>query len=315
MFSTEDWDQSKITDQSGKTFLITGSNAGLGFEAAKVLSANKGHVIMATRNPDKAMEAIAEIKKEVGEQVSLEFLHLDLTDFSSVKRAAAKLEQRPINVLVNNASVAAPKDDIGRKTIDGFEITMQTNFFGPRLFTKLLTENVRSATPSRIIWQAASGESMAKLNWDDLKGEQKDDSTLLGEYAQTKLMNIMIAREMNNRLQGSGIDVLACQPGVSHSAIYSKADTSKADVKAIDINQKVAGQSQERGATALLYSCTSDDLTGKGFSYIGPKYFTGPINLNIGQTKDRDPKNPEANNPIACARLYDMTEEILQPFY
>lgn len=54
---------------------------------------------------------------------------------------------------------------------------------------------------------------------------------------------------------------------------------------------------------------------GKGFAFIGPKYFTGPINLNIGQTKDRDPKNPEANNLVACARLFDMTEEIMQPFY
>ena len=58
MFGTEDWDQSKITDQSGKTFLITGSNAGLGFTAAKVLAQNKGHVIMAARNPDKIMECV-----------------------------------------------------------------------------------------------------------------------------------------------------------------------------------------------------------------------------------------------------------------
>lgn len=56
--ATEDWNQSKIPDQSGKTFLITGSNAGLGFEAAKKLSANKGHVIMATRNPDKAKQYV-----------------------------------------------------------------------------------------------------------------------------------------------------------------------------------------------------------------------------------------------------------------
>ena len=41
---------------------------------------------------------------------------------SSVKRAASKMDGRPINVLVNNASVAAPKDDLGRKTIDGFEV-------------------------------------------------------------------------------------------------------------------------------------------------------------------------------------------------
>ncbi|KAK9861824.1 hypothetical protein WJX84_007134 [Apatococcus fuscideae] len=270
---------------------------------------------MATRNPDKANEAIAEIKKEVGQHANIEFLQVDLTDFSSVKRAASKMDGRPINVLVNNASVAAPKDDLGRKTIDGFEITMQTNHFGPFLLTKLLTKNVASAAPSRIIYQAASGESMATLNWDDLEGKQKEDSTLIGEYAQTKLMNIMIAKDMNKRLEGTGIDVIACQPGVSHSAIYSKADTSKPDVKAIDINQKLAGQSQERGAIPLLYCCTAPDLQGKGGVYIGPKYFKGPINLNIGQTKEREPKNAEAQNPIACARLYDMTEEIMQPFY
>ena len=50
--------------------------------------------------------------------------------------------------------------------------------------------------------------------------------------------------------------------GVSHSAIYSKADTSKPDVKAIDINQKLAGQSQERGAIPLLYCCTAEELEG-----------------------------------------------------
>lgn len=51
----------------------------------------------------------------------------------------------------------------------GLQITMSTNHFGPWLLTKLLLENVKSAAPSRIIYQGASGESMAKLNWDDLK--------------------------------------------------------------------------------------------------------------------------------------------------
>lgn len=49
------------------------------------------------------------------------------------------------------------------------QMTMQTNHFGPFLFTQLLLENVKAAAPSRIIWQAASGESMTSINWDDLK--------------------------------------------------------------------------------------------------------------------------------------------------
>lgn len=50
----EDWGPQNISDQTGKTFVITGSNAGLGYEAAKELARKGGHVIMATRNPEKA---------------------------------------------------------------------------------------------------------------------------------------------------------------------------------------------------------------------------------------------------------------------
>ena len=46
------------------------------------------------------------------------------------------------------------------------------------------------------------------------RGEKKEDSTLIGEYAQTKLMNIMMAREFNQRLHGTGVDAMACQPGM-----------------------------------------------------------------------------------------------------
>ena len=52
----EDWTQKDIKDQTGKTFLITGSTAGLGFTAAKVLAEKKGHVILAARNPDRLLE-------------------------------------------------------------------------------------------------------------------------------------------------------------------------------------------------------------------------------------------------------------------
>ena len=152
--------------------------------------------------------------------------------------------------------------------------------------------------------------------------------------------------------------------GVAHSAIYSKADTSKPDVKAIDINQKVAGMSQERGAIPLLYCCTADDLegehapvlpcacslqlasepahccsgiialperlqmvcltstvdctlgmaSGKNGAYIGPNYIKGPINFNVGMTKERTPKNPEAHDLEKNKRLWEETCSILAQY-
>lgn len=53
---------------------------------------------------------------------------------------------------------------------------------------------------------------------------------------------------------------------------------------------------------------------GNGSKYIGPKYFKGPINLNIGQTKERQPTNPEALDPDQRKRLYDETMRIMQPW-
>ena len=54
---------------------------------------------------------------------------------------------------------------------------------------------------------------------------------------------------------------------MSHSAIYGKAETKgHPDVKAIDVNQKVAGMSQERGATPLIYCCVEPSLQGAPLS-------------------------------------------------
>ena len=57
-------------------------------------------------------------------------------------------------------------------------------------------------------------------------------------------------------------------------------------------------------------------LAGNGSKYIGPKYFTlgGPVNFNVGLTKERKPTNPEALSPEERKRLYDETEAILRPY-
>ena len=52
------WTTNNIPSQQGKTFLITGANSGLGFEATKVLSKKGAHIIMTARNLQKGNEAL-----------------------------------------------------------------------------------------------------------------------------------------------------------------------------------------------------------------------------------------------------------------
>ncbi|MEM1333642.1 MAG: SDR family NAD(P)-dependent oxidoreductase, partial [Actinomycetota bacterium] len=57
-----DWTTDDLPDQSGRTYLITGANSGIGFEAAKALVDNGAHVVLACRSVEKAEQAVAEIE-------------------------------------------------------------------------------------------------------------------------------------------------------------------------------------------------------------------------------------------------------------
>ena len=83
--SDGDWTAADVPDQSGRVIVITGANSGIGFEAAKVLTAKGGTVVLACRNEDKAAEAEAEIKAgDPGADTSV--VVLDVADLSSVRR-------------------------------------------------------------------------------------------------------------------------------------------------------------------------------------------------------------------------------------
>ena len=104
------WNTSRIPDQTGQRYLITGANSGLGLETAKALVAKGAHVTITARSEVKGATAMA----ESGAQ---EFIQLDLADLSSVRSAAAKVTE-PYDVVFFNAGIMVPPFT---KTVDGFE--------------------------------------------------------------------------------------------------------------------------------------------------------------------------------------------------
>ena len=84
------WTATQITEQSGRTFIVTGANSGLGFETTRQLAAHGGRVVMATRSEAKGLDAVARLKAAQPD-AAVEFRALDLADLDSVRAFAARI--------------------------------------------------------------------------------------------------------------------------------------------------------------------------------------------------------------------------------
>src|SRR3954471_12739700 len=103
------WTADQIPDQTGRTFLVTGANSGLGHKTARQLARHGAHVIMTARSEAKGREALADLTaSQPG--ASLELRLLDLSDLDSVRALAEGLvtDRVQVDVLVNNAGIMMP---------------------------------------------------------------------------------------------------------------------------------------------------------------------------------------------------------------
>lgn len=119
-----------IPDQSGKVFMVTGGNAGCGFELVKILYSKGATVYMASRSKTKAEEAIKSIKATTSTPTgNVILLVIDLSDLTTIKPAVELFAAREskLDVLWNNAGIGIVP--AGSKTKQGYELTMGTNVY------------------------------------------------------------------------------------------------------------------------------------------------------------------------------------------
>jgi NAD(P)-dependent dehydrogenase (short-subunit alcohol dehydrogenase family) len=141
-------------------------------------------------------------------------VRLDLADAASVRAAAAELDSdfARIDLLINNAGAA-----FGRRTlVDGVERTFATNQLGPFAFTGLLLRRVLAAPAGRIVTVTSGGYELGRLHLDDL-GFAKRRFGRWRAYTQTKLANLLFARELQRRLAAAGAAAIsvAAHPGAA----------------------------------------------------------------------------------------------------
>ena len=254
--------ESSETSELGesKVALITGANSGIGLETARELVAKGYHVFMACRSESRTLPAIKDIEQSTGIQGKAEFIPLDLADLESVRACAEQFLSRdlPLPLLICNAGLAGQKGT----TASGFETTFGTCHVGHFLLTRLLLERIKSSAPARIVVVASMAHRNAKeIDFDALRQPTK---TVTGfpEYAVAKLSNILFAKELAKKLEGSGVTTYSLHPGVVATNVWRKVPWP------LDKLIKLFMTSSEEGAATTLYCATDPALANEsGFYY------------------------------------------------
>lgn len=200
-------------DLDGRHYIVTGGNSGIGLSTVRQLAAQRAQVTLACRRPDEG-RALAAGMAHGGDRVTVR--RLDLGELASVRAfAAAVLEAgHPIHGLVNNAGVMNPPEG---RTKDGFETQIGVNHLGHFLLTELLLERIRESAPARIVIVSSCYHDVAvkrkgEIDLEDLHFDRRPYDGWAA-YAQSKLANLLHARALADRLDGSGVVAVSLHPG------------------------------------------------------------------------------------------------------
>ena len=207
-------------DLHGRRFLVTGAASGIGLATAEGLVERGAEVLFGARSWDRGSPAVAWLRKR-HPGASISPFAVDLSNLREVDRAAKDLVQKgePLHGLINNAAIAGAKG----LTADGFEITYATNHLGPFLLTERLLPLLEASAPSRIVMVTSHWHFDAKgIPWDHLDRPLSSPLAWMKRYRETKLMNVLYARELSRRLAGTGVSTYAAHPGMVASEIWRR---------------------------------------------------------------------------------------------
>jgi NAD(P)-dependent dehydrogenase (short-subunit alcohol dehydrogenase family) len=298
------WHSGQLAEQTGRTFVVTGANSGIGLEASRVLVGSGARVVLAVRDPAKGEQAAARLAGPGSTSV----VELDLADLDQVAACADTLLDchHSLFALICNAGVMGGPLLL---TPQGFERQMATNHLGHAALVAALWPLLH-ASGSRVVvvssTEARGGRLTPKTTREQLINPVPYDGRQV--YRNTKQANLLFAQELHRRCgkAHSPVSAVAVHPGASATNLFARQLEQAGRgplARASKLVTTVLLQSAATGALATLRALDQNTPSG---AFVGPARF--------GQLRGRPELldvYPSAKHPATAARLWELTEQVL----
>jgi NAD(P)-dependent dehydrogenase (short-subunit alcohol dehydrogenase family) len=266
---------------------ITGATSGIGKVAACTLASYGATVVATARNEKKGTELIRYFEKKIPDSKGkIEIIHCDLSSFDSINRAAESFKKKyaKLDVLINNAGIFNNKF---KTTENGIEETFQVNVLAPLYLTHLLGNMIINSN-GRII-NTSSSFHHGTINFNDIEGRKFYSG--FNSYRQSKLAEILLNKIINQKLNGTGVQIYSQHPGVV------RTNLGKASNKIFNLGLNLIGISPEKGAETLIYLATTPKE-----NLLSGKYYA---RKKVWKTK------PDSNNMQLAEELFRVCRDFL----
>jgi NAD(P)-dependent dehydrogenase (short-subunit alcohol dehydrogenase family) len=292
------WNPQALPDLSGRTYAVTGGNAGIGYFISEQLAGAGAHVVILGRTPARLTTAAEAIKNHHA-HAEISTIRLDLADLESVAEAAEELNRLDrVDGLVENAGSTSPGRE-RRTTRQGFELAVGTNHLGHFALTALAMP-VLTASGARVVPMGSLITRLQPFDLDDLQTERKYSE--FRAYAQSKHAVQSFGFELDRRLRaaGSKVTCVLAHPGFSLGSASPRRD-GITDPKPLMRLFAPITQGKDRGAWPAVRAAVDPEATGG--------QFYGPARGGVGRPVPKTAVEVD-RDPGRAAKLWTWSEKL-----
>lgn len=286
---------------------------GIGLETARALASIHAHVIITGRDMVKGQQAIEDLRQSTKNN-QIELMELHLESLESVRRFAQTYRERnlPLHILICNAGVLPGTKKL---TADGFEYNWGVNHLAHFLLVRLLLPVLRRSQPARVIVVSSLANRRAGIDFDDWNWEKRPFNMWFA-YAQSKVANILFAKQASELYAKEGIRFYSLHPGTVFTAIQNEISpedwdklgwVDKSTGKPIDRIKTV-----EQGASTSVWAALAPELEDQSGAYCEN------CAVSVGVV---DPSTPllyglaaHSVDMESAKRLWDLSESLVKKF-